>query len=86
MARAAYALAMANANVSASVVEVQEFPDLARRYRVMGVPKTIINDVAELSGAVSEEAFLSAIVQTLGQPLTGEGPQAIPAEGPASTV
>ena len=86
MARAAYAFALANPNVSASVVEVQEFPDLARRYRVMGVPKTVINDVAEFSGAVPEETFLTAILQALGQPLAGEAPQAIPAEGPSSAI
>ena len=58
---------MVNPNVTAEVVEAEEFPDLARRYRVMSVPKTVINDAAEFVGAVPEEAFLNAILQSLGK-------------------
>ena len=86
MARAAYALAMVNPNITASVVEIQEFPDLARQYRVMGVPKTIINDVAEFTGAVPEEMFMGAIAQALGQQLPAEETQPVSAEGPSSVV
>ncbi len=59
---------MANENISAEIVEVQEFPDVAQRYQVMGVPKTVINDAAEFVGAVPDEAFVDAILQSLGKP------------------
>ena len=61
-------MAMANPHVTAEVVEVQEFPELARRYQVMGVPKTVINDTAEFVGAVPDEVFLNAILQAIGKP------------------
>ena len=61
-------MAMASPNVTAEVVEVQEFPDVARQYQVMGVPKTVINDTAEFVGAVPDEVFLNAILQAIGKP------------------
>ncbi len=67
MARVAHALAMANHHISATVIEVEEFPDLAQRYQIRGVPKTVINDTAEFVGAVPDEVFLSAILQALSK-------------------
>jgi predicted DsbA family dithiol-disulfide isomerase len=66
VARAAHSFALANPNITSEVVEVQEFPELARKYQVMGVPKTVINDETEFVGAVPDELFLSAIFQALG--------------------
>jgi predicted DsbA family dithiol-disulfide isomerase len=56
-------MAIANSRVVADVVEVSEFPDLAQRYRVRGVPKTVINDSVEFLGNVPEETFVSHIQQ-----------------------
>ena len=42
----AHEMAFANPNITAYAVEATEFPDLARRYRVTGVPKTVVNDAA----------------------------------------
>lgn len=67
MARAAHAFAVANPNVKAEVIECQEFPDVARHYQVMGVPKTVINDRAEFVGAVPDEMFVNAILEALGK-------------------
>ena len=53
-------------NVTADVIEANEFPDLSRRYGVSGVPKTIINDKVEFTGAVPEEHFVAAIQQAAG--------------------
>ena len=39
-----------------------EFPDLVRRYRVSGVPKTVINESADILGAVPEEQFVETVV------------------------
>lgn len=53
-------------HVRAEVIEASEFPDLARRYGVSGVPKVIINDRLEFTGAIPEQAFVAAIQQALG--------------------
>jgi predicted DsbA family dithiol-disulfide isomerase len=37
---------------------VTEYPDLARRYRVTGVPKTVVNDRIEILGALPQEDFI----------------------------
>ena len=59
---------MANENIRAEIIEVQEFPDVARHYQVMGVPKTVINETAEFVGAVPDEMFVDAILESLGKP------------------
>lgn len=61
-------MAMANPKIVAEVVEVNEFPDLARRYQVRGVPKTVINDKVEFLGGVPEEMFLAYLPQALSKP------------------
>ena len=51
-------MAIANEHVVADVVEVSEFPDLANRYAVRGVPKIVINDAVQFVGNVPEPMFL----------------------------
>jgi hypothetical protein len=46
--------------ITADVIEVSEFPEMARRYGVSGVPKTVINDQVELLGAQREATFVKA--------------------------
>lgn len=58
----AHEIAWANPNVTAYAVEATEYPDLSRKYRVTGVPKTIINDRMEILGAVPEDAFVEQTV------------------------
>ena len=57
-------MAFASPHITASAVEATEFPDLARRYTVTGVPKTVVNDEIEVLGALPEEAFVE---ETLGK-------------------
>ena len=57
-------MAFVNPNITAIAVEATEFPDLARRYTVTGVPKTIVNDQVEILGALPQDAFIE---QALGQ-------------------
>lgn len=64
-ARLAHKLALENAHVTADVVEISEFIDLAERYQVQGVPKTVINDRVEFVGALPEPRFLEAVLQAL---------------------
>ena len=51
-------MAFANPNIIAYAVEATEFPDLARRYMVNGVPKTVVNDAIEIMGAVPQDEFV----------------------------
>jgi predicted DsbA family dithiol-disulfide isomerase len=51
-------MAFASPHVTAIAVEATEFPDLARKYRVTGVPKTIVNDEIEILGALPPDAFV----------------------------
>ena len=60
-------MAMENPRISADVVEVQEFPSLAQRYRVMGVPKTVINETVQFLGAVPEETFVDKVLEAIGK-------------------
>ena len=57
-------MAFASPNITAYAVEATEFPDLARRYHVSGVPKTVVNDDVEILGAVPEDEFIE---QALGK-------------------
>jgi len=63
VARLAHKMAIANSRIVADVVEVSEFPDLAQRYMVRGVPKTVINDSVEFLGNVPEATFVEYIQQ-----------------------
>jgi predicted DsbA family dithiol-disulfide isomerase len=54
-------MAIANSHIVADVVEVSEFLDLAQRYQVRGVPKTVINDSVEFLGNVPESTFVEHI-------------------------
>ena len=67
MARVAHDMAMESSRVKADVVEVQEFPQIARAYGVSGVPKTVINDSVQFTGAVTEETFIGKIMEAIGQ-------------------
>ena len=60
----AHEMAFASRNITAYAVEATEFPDLARRYRITGVPKTVVNeDEGEILGALPQDAFVE---QALG--------------------
>jgi predicted DsbA family dithiol-disulfide isomerase len=54
----AHKLASANAHITADVIEISEFPEMAQRYQIYGVPKTVINDTVEFEGALPEELFV----------------------------
>ena len=51
-------MAFASPNITAVAVEATEFPDLARRYQITGVPKTIVNEEVEILGALPQDAFV----------------------------
>jgi len=51
-------MAVASPHVTSYAVEATEFPDLARRYQVSGVPKTIVNEEVEILGALPPDAYI----------------------------
>jgi glutaredoxin-like protein len=59
----AHEMAFLNPNITSYAVEATEYPDLARRFRVTGVPKTVVDDRIEILGALPEAEF---IAQALG--------------------
>jgi predicted DsbA family dithiol-disulfide isomerase len=61
----AHQLAIENEHVTADVVEVSEFIDMAQRYRVQGVPKTVVNDRIEIVGAVPEPRFIQEVLKAI---------------------
>jgi predicted DsbA family dithiol-disulfide isomerase len=56
-------MAYVNTNITASSIEATEFMELTRRFRVTGVPKTIVNDTVEILGALPEDMFVRAALQ-----------------------
>jgi predicted DsbA family dithiol-disulfide isomerase len=51
--------------IQADCIESMEFPELAEKYRVYAVPKTVINEGAFIEGSLPEDFFLDQILQTL---------------------
>jgi glutaredoxin-like protein len=65
VASMAHEMAVVSEHVTADVVEISEFVELAQRYQVQGVPKTVINDRVEILGAVPEARFLQQVMQAV---------------------
>lgn len=63
--QAAQKLAFLNPNIRAEMVESIEFPHLANRYSVRGVPRTVINENWSLEGAVPEQMLVAKIQESL---------------------
>jgi glutaredoxin-like protein len=62
----AHRLAVESPLITASCVEATEFMDLSRRFRVTGVPKTIVNESIEILGALPEDQFVRTVVGAEG--------------------
>lgn len=65
--RLAHKLALANEHVRADMVEAQEFPELAQRYGVFGVPRTVINEETHVEGAVPESIAILYVLKAAGK-------------------
>jgi glutaredoxin-like protein len=59
----AHRMAVESPLITATCIEASEFIDLAQRYRVTGVPKTVASNDVEILGAVPEDLFVRHIVQ-----------------------
>lgn len=54
---------MENDSITAECIEATEFPDLARQFRVMAVPRTVVNDKVAIEGAMPEAMFIDRILE-----------------------
>lgn len=61
----AHKLAMENENIKGDMVESTEFPHLAQKYNVMGVPRSVINETTHIEGAVPEAMFVAQLMEAL---------------------
>ena len=61
--RAAHRFALENPRIRALMVESLEFPELAARYGVVGVPRTVINEGPGFDGAPSEREFAERVLR-----------------------
>lgn len=76
---AAYRLALANPHVVAEGVEAGEFPQLARRYRISGVPDTVVDGPGgqeRVLGGQPDKVFLDAVLKVAGTAASNAAPSA----------
>ena len=64
--RLAHQMAIESPRVRADMVEIQEFPHLAQRYNVQGVPNIVINETTSIEGAPPETLLLLHILKASG--------------------
>ncbi len=48
--------------ITADIIDAGEFPTLAQKYQVIGVPKIVINEKVEFVGAFNEDLFAEHVV------------------------
>ncbi len=65
--RLAHRLAIESDMIWADMVEANEFVPQAQKYGVMSVPKIIINEKHEISGALPEEMFVDHVMHAISQ-------------------
>ena len=58
----AHRMAVESPFIRASCVEATEFMELSRKFRVTGVPKTVVNESIEILGALPEDQFVRTVV------------------------
>ena len=63
----AHKFAFENENISADMVEVTEFPQIAVKYKVQGVPRSVVDEETYVEGAVSESVLLEKIIEAKKQ-------------------
>jgi glutaredoxin-like protein len=61
----AHRIALESDNITADMVNAQEFPVLSHKYDVFAVPKIIINEEIQFEGSVPEDVFLSNVEKSL---------------------
>lgn len=62
----AHQFAMASEFITGDMVEITEYPHLAIKYGVQGVPNTIINDTESMVGAQPAKSMAEAVLKAIG--------------------
>jgi glutaredoxin-like protein len=65
--RLAHKFAMESDLIRADMIEAIEFPHLANKYSVYGVPRTVINESFFQEGAVPEPMMLAKLLEAMGK-------------------
>ncbi|HSJ54068.1 MAG TPA: thioredoxin family protein [Anaerolineae bacterium] len=65
--RLAHRFAMESDLITADMIEAIEFPHLANKYAVYGVPRTVINESFHQEGAVPEPMMLAKLLEAVGK-------------------
>lgn len=65
MVRLAHRLAVASNRIKSEMIESMEFRDMALKYNVIAVPKTVINDKVEVVGLQPESEFVDSIFKAV---------------------
>lgn len=60
-------MALVSDRVRAEAVEAIEFPELANQFKVRGVPKSVVNGVKSVDGAVPEQYLLDLIKEAVAE-------------------
>jgi glutaredoxin-like protein len=63
--RLAHKMAIESDNVRADAVEAMEFPHLAIKYNVRGVPRIVINETIQIEGAMPEPMLMAQLQEAL---------------------
>ncbi len=61
----AHQLAMESDFITADMIEATEFPHLAMKYNVMGVPRTVVNETIHLEGVAPEQVLVDRIEEAV---------------------
>jgi hypothetical protein len=59
-------MAIASPLITARTVEAGEFPALAQRFGVRGVPQTVVNERGAFTGALPEPRFVDSVLRLAG--------------------
>jgi len=63
-------MALESDQIRADAIEAMEFPHLAIKYQVQGVPRTVINETRFVDGAVPEPLMVEGVLKALGKDIT----------------
>jgi protein-disulfide isomerase len=56
-------MALESPHVQADIIEISEFPRLAQRFQVRGVPTTVFNEHTLVVGAMDERLLLEQVMK-----------------------
>jgi hypothetical protein len=68
-------MAMESELVTADMVGASEFPELADKYQVYGVPLTVANETVRVEGGMPEQMFIPQILEGLKESGANRAPK-----------